>query len=171
MGDPPNHEWVTLREFDDPRLAGDVITSILSMEFEAILVDLADNSIVAGSPEVEPSSGELTDRPLELRPKLPVYDAVLGLGPPTHSMPPPGRSEEHSWGHERDGGPWRLMVPPDIHGELEPILQAIIDEQQKFDADHDQRRRVELRIMRYFLFGGLVLVAMVIGILLLLRVW
>ena len=51
------HEWVGLHDFEDPALARDVITSILSMEFDALLVDLSNDSVVAGGTPSSSSTG------------------------------------------------------------------------------------------------------------------
>ena len=155
MSPSTNHEWVTLRDFDDPVLAGDVITSILSMEFEAILVDLSSNSIVAGGTGVEsatddPATDEPAAKPFELRSSLGGYDPVLGMVLPFEQSPTADVDGGVRWDSE-SGGPWRLMVPNDLHEELEPIIHVIIDEQKKFDADHDELKRNQIRISRFIL--------------------
>ncbi|MEE2681140.1 MAG: hypothetical protein VX641_02085 [Planctomycetota bacterium] len=159
MSPSSKSEWVVLRDFDDPVLAGDVITSILAMEFDAVLVDLASSSVVAGNASDEPAGDEPIDRPFHIQPSLGDYDPVLGaVGHEAHVLPE-GDRENRTWSAE-DGGPWRLMIPADLHGELAPLLDVIIEEQQKFNADHHDLQRTQARIRRFVL--GVVLVFLAI---------
>ena len=150
MGPSMHDDWVTLRDFDDPVLAGDVITAILSMDFDAVLVNLANNSIVAGMIGSDSAPEESVSRPFELKSNLGGYDPVLGLVHPAEGSATDDEKDDLRWDAET-GGPWRLMVPADMHDELDPILHVIIEEQKKFDSDHDDLQRTQLRISRYIL--------------------
>jgi len=49
------HDWPELHRFEDQQLAYDMTTAIMSMEFQAALIDLGNGEIVAG---IRPSSIE-----------------------------------------------------------------------------------------------------------------
>ena len=158
MAPSSNIEWVALRDFDDPVLAGDVVTSILAMEFDAVLVDLSSNTVVAGTSDSEPAGEEGPARPFQIKSSLGDYDPVLGaVGTEAHVLPR-GDDEGRTWSSE-DGGPWRLLVPSDLHGELEPLLHVIIEEQAKFNSDHRDLQRTQARIGRFVLAVILIFVA------------
>lgn len=151
-------EWVALRDFDDPVLAGDVVTSILAMEFDAVLVDLSSNTVVAGTSDAGPAGEEGPARPFQIKSSLGDYDPVLGaVGLEAH-VRREDDGEDRAWSSE-DGGPWRLMVPADLHAELDPLLHVIIEEQAKFNSDHRDLQRSQARIGRFVLAVILIFVA------------
>ena len=78
------HEWVGLHDFEDPALARDVITSILSMEFDALLVDLSNDSVVAGGTPSPPSDDQPPLQPIEIATPLGGFASRLD---PKSNMP------------------------------------------------------------------------------------
>ena len=161
MAPSSNIEWVALRDFDDPVLAGDVVTSILAMEFDAVLVDLSSNTVVAGGSDGATAEDEGPARPFQVRSRLGDFDPVLGaVGTEAHVIPQ-GDDEDRAWSSE-DGGPWRLLVPADLHSELDPILHVIIEEQAKFNSDHRDLQRSQARIGRFVLAVILICVAILV---------
>ena len=157
MSPSANPEWVSLREFDDPILARDVVTAILSMEFDAILVDLSHNTIVAGASDFDPASDESLAKPLELKSNLAGYDPVLGIALPVNDAAKETEPEIFQWDSESKG-PWQLMVPRELHEELDSILHVIIEEQKKFDSDHMETQRTKLLIGRFIVILILIFV-------------
>lgn len=154
-----DHDWVGLHDFEDPALARDVITSILSMEFDALLVDLSNDSVVAGGTLSPPSEDQPPLEPIEISTQIGGF--ASRLDPTQVSKPDPRLREQFEARRlSLEGGPWRLMVPEDSHAQLEPLLHTIIEEQQQFDRRHERQKLTQLRFLRYCVLIVLVSVAL-----------
>ena len=152
MDAPGNQDWIALHEFDDPSLARDVVTVILSMEFDVVLLDLSDGRVVAGGVDSENDGAEDPERPVVLGTHI--GGLVSRMDPTQISQADPEAQEQFEAGRQPlEGGPWRLLVPPDSHAELESVLPTIIEEQVEFDVQHEETRRTELRFTRYMFLG------------------
>lgn len=156
MEEPPQPDWSMLHEFSDPIEARDVITTILSMDFDALLIDTSSDRIVAGSTLEDPSAPEGAEQPIELQPRLNLRDPSMPVPVPRSQAPRiPDAGESRRL--ELGDGPWQVLVPPDAREELAPLLEAILAEQSEFDARHEELRRSETTLMRYALLTLLVL--------------
>ncbi|MAJ47964.1 MAG: hypothetical protein CBC35_11975 [Planctomycetes bacterium TMED75] len=154
-----DHEWFGLHDFEDPVLARDVITSILSMEFDALLVDLSDDSVVAGGMPAPPDGELVPLEPIEITPQIGGF--VSRLDPTQVSKPDPRLREQFEARRlSLEGGPWRLMVSEDSRDQLQPLLHTIIEEQQQFDLQHERQKLTQLRFLRYCFLIVLVSVAL-----------
>ena len=143
-----DHEWVGLHDFEDPALARDVITSILSMEFDALLVDLSNDSVVAGGPSSPPSDDQPPLEPIEIA--APLGGFASRLDPTQVSKPDPRLREQFEARRlSLEGGPWRLMVSEDSRAQLQPLQHTIIEEQQHFDRQHERMKLTQTRFLRY----------------------
>ena len=152
MEDTPHRDWFLLHEFSNPAEAMNVVTTILSMEFDAILVDAGSDSIVAGSRSAPAEPDDDPQQPIELQPRLNLRDPSMpGPLSPSPSPHPPGEGESRHL--DLGQGPWRVLVPSEDHEELDSLLEAIITEQSAFDARHEELRRSETTLMRYCLLG------------------
>ena len=152
MEDTPHKDWFLLHEFSNPAEAMNVVTTILSMEFDAILVDAGSGSIVAGSRSPSGEPDDDPQQPIELQPRLNFRDPSMP-GPLPASQSSHRPAECGSRHLDLGQGPWRVLVPLEDHEELDSLLEAIITEQSAFDARHEELRRSETTLMRYCLLG------------------
>lgn len=137
--------WPELRRVEDGELAHDLVAAILSMEFEASLVDLSDGSIVTGvGCEVDPEA----QAPIVLH----VKSGYSGRhGTPAHMRTEPA---SESRARRTAGGPWSLRVPEDQLAELHEVLDELIEERNQFEMRVERNRSSNTNILRGVLIVG-----------------
>ncbi len=131
-------DWVELRRFEDGRLAHDVTTSVLAMEFEAMLVDLSTNTILLGVGSHVDDGSPQASSPFVLNSsgRLPMNPANLigqgGMEPNQDYVSTESRDDADR--RRTQGGPWSLLVEPGSCEDLEMVIEELVDEQVAFEA-------------------------------------
>ena len=160
MESEPIADWVPLRRFDQSGIANDVTTALLAMEYEASLLDLSDQTLVAGV-----GSRGVTDE---------VGEDLDGSTPDQHTnhldgspgswqhASFTGESGVDSSRHRDGGGPWDLLVPAESAAELEEVLDTLIEEQLEFEHALDMRRRRRRFATRAAMLLGFILISLYI---------
>ncbi len=148
MEPEPIGDWVPLRRFDQSGIAHDVTTALLAMEYEASLLDLSDQTLVAGV-----GSRGATDEVEE--------DLDGSPGSWQHSSLT-GESGLDSPRAQEGGGPWELLVPAEFVAELEEVLDTLIEEQLEFEHALDMRRRRRRFATRAAMLLGFILISVYI---------
>ena len=161
MTDSDVQEWSELALFDDGEVAHDITTAVLAMEYEASLIDLSDESIVAGfGSDLDPDSPQ-AQGPFVLAPKgrVPRGGALSfrGVGSSQYETT---ESESESLKRRTTGGPWSLRVPASASDELSEILDTLLDERHAFESQIQNQRDIGLRA-RQLTFGVFLLIAFI----------
>lgn len=131
MTDPVSSDWCELHHFEDGEAAHDITTAVLSMEYEASLVDCSTDTIVSGvGSELDPNSAQ-AQAPFVLKAS---ESTAFGSMPGFGSSHMPIETDEDSKERRTQGGPWRLMVRTSDHDELAEVLETLLEEWREFEA-------------------------------------
>ena len=157
-------DWVELWRFEDGRLAHDVTTAVLAMEFEAMLVDLSTDSILLGVGSHADEGSPQASGPFVLNPsgRLPLNPGALighgGIEPNQDYVSTESRDDTER--RRTQGGPWSLLVRSGSCDDLELVIEELVEEQLAFEAKvvrkAEDRRRFNLTI-------GSVVVVLLLG--------
>jgi hypothetical protein len=152
-------DWVELRTFEDGHLAHDVATAVLSMEFPAMLLDRSSGRIVlgVGSEEDDGESPQAAE-PFVLTPSGRLPLSSLRSIAPTHDYIPTESVAETSR-RRTTGGPWSLLVHSESSGDLESVMDELVEEQVAFEE------RVAVKSLRNRRINIAVILVVVVAIL------